>query len=313
MTSTVAGAPEAAGAQGRDRARVVDEVAVGERLVDLTVASPALGGEAVKVRLLTPDGWGERGPGDRWPVLYLLHGASDTYEAWTEPWSEGGITSWPEVRDTLVVMPSGGAVGWYSDWWNGGAGGAPAWEEFHLDELRHLLEGDYGAGRRRAVAGLSMGGFGAVSYAARRPGMFRAAASFSGPVHILLPGFGAVLDQQGEAYGIDMGRVWGDPVEQRDVWEAHDPYHLARRLRGVPVHLSSGDGDPGPLDPPGSVFDPWEALLIGWNREAATRFAQAGVDVTTRFYGDGNHHPAYAERELRHAWPLLRDALHPAR
>lgn len=100
-----------------------------------------------------------------------------------------------------------------------------------------------------------------------------------------------MLDRQSEAYGIDLSRVWGDPIRQRAIWAAHDPYHLARRLRGVPVYLSSGNGDPGPLDPPGSVFDQNEALLLDWNRQTAARFQRAGVDVTTNFYGVGNHHP----------------------
>jgi hypothetical protein len=42
-----------------------------------------------------------------------------------------------------------------------------------------------------------------------------------------------------------------DPVAQRDVWEAHDPYYLAQQLKSLPVYLSSGDGSTGPLDPPG--------------------------------------------------------------
>ncbi|WP_405956530.1 alpha/beta hydrolase [Streptomyces phaeochromogenes] len=91
------------------------------------------------------------------------------------------------MHDVLVVMPEGGQVGFYGNWWNHAAGGPPAWETFHLDELRPLLERHYGAGTRRAVAGLSMGGFGAVSYAARRPDLVRAAASYSGPVHLLHP------------------------------------------------------------------------------------------------------------------------------
>ncbi|MGW0538238.1 alpha/beta hydrolase-fold protein [Streptomyces sp. NPDC003032] len=40
-----------------------------------------------------------------------------------------------------------------------------------------LLERGYGASVRRAITGLSMGGAGAVSYAARCPGMFAAAVT----------------------------------------------------------------------------------------------------------------------------------------
>src|SRR3712207_7246752 len=50
---------------------------------------------------------------------------------------------------------------------------SPGWETFHLTELRQILERGLGAGDRRAIAGLSMGGFGAMSYAGRRPELFR--------------------------------------------------------------------------------------------------------------------------------------------
>ncbi|MFY1670334.1 alpha/beta hydrolase-fold protein [Plantactinospora sp. WMMB334] len=72
-------------------------------------------------------------------------------------------------------------------WWNGGRYGPPAWGTFHLDEVRPILERGYGAGPRRAVAGASMGGYGALGYATPRPGIFRAVASYSGSVHLLHP------------------------------------------------------------------------------------------------------------------------------
>ncbi|WP_210584629.1 alpha/beta hydrolase-fold protein [Streptomyces sp. GESEQ-35] len=51
----------------------------------------------------------------------------------------------------------------YTDWFNAGRGGPPAVETFHLEEVRPLLERHYGAGTRRAAAGESQGGFGALS------------------------------------------------------------------------------------------------------------------------------------------------------
>lgn len=196
--------------------------------------SPALR-ERVRVRLLTPAGWRR---GGRWPVLYLLHAAFEphTYRTWT---LESDIEAWPQLHDLLVVMPEGGTAGFYSGWWNHGAGGPPAWETFHLAELRPLLEERYGAGGRRAIAGVSMGGFGALSYAARHPGTFRAAAGFSGPVHLLHPEFVGVSRVGGGGRTVRRGPLpmWGDPVAQRRVWAAHDPYHLAARSRDTAVFL----------------------------------------------------------------------------
>ncbi|MFD5570668.1 alpha/beta hydrolase [Streptomyces cadmiisoli] len=164
-------------------ARVLLAQDAGDRLVDLTIDSPALGRTAT-VRLLTPDGWEQRRPGQSWPTLYLLVGGDGNHKAWPEDYPVG-LTELHELRNVLVVMPEMPLFGFCTDWHNAGRGGPPAVESFHLKEVLPLLERHYGAGVRRAAAGESQGGFGALSYAGRHPGMFRAAASYSGFVHPL--------------------------------------------------------------------------------------------------------------------------------
>ena len=61
-----------------------------------------------------------------------------------------------------------------------GRAGRTRWETFHLAELRQILQRNYRASTVMAVAGVSMGGLGALAYAARHRGLFRAAASFGG-------------------------------------------------------------------------------------------------------------------------------------
>src|SRR5438093_5028298 len=116
----------------------------------------------------------------RYPVLYLLHGAGDTYRTWTEPTD---VQEFSAQFPLIIVMPDGGhdsEAGWYSDW----ADGSRQWETFHTRVLVRYVHRPFPTLRpaHRAVAGLSMGGFGAMSYAARHRGLFRAAASFSGAV-----------------------------------------------------------------------------------------------------------------------------------
>ncbi|WP_052745379.1 alpha/beta hydrolase [Streptomyces sp. WM6386] len=137
-----------------------------------------------KVPLLTPDGWQDRRTGESRPTLYLLVGGDGNYKAWTEDY-DSRIQGLPQLRDVLVVMPEMPLFGFCTDWFNGGRGGPPAVESFHLKEVRPLLEAHYGAGTRRAAAGESQGGFGALSCSARHPAFFRAAASYSGFVHPL--------------------------------------------------------------------------------------------------------------------------------
>lgn len=262
-----------------------------ERIVDLSVASPAVGHQ--HVRLILPAGWEQR-PDGRWPVLYLLHGRWDDYRGWTR---ETDVVELTADLDLLVVMPDGGEHGFYSDWWNGGRGGPPQWETFHLVELPQLLERDWRAGTRRVVAGLSMGGFGAISYAARHPGFFRAAASFSGVLDILRPGVDVPTE------------LWGDREEQADVWVSHDPASLATELAGTPLFVAFGDGDPGPLDAPGAATDDLEAWLAGMNETFIERLTALGIDATVDAYGRGTHTWPYWERGLHGALPLLLDAL----
>ncbi|HXS44989.1 MAG TPA: alpha/beta hydrolase family protein [Solirubrobacteraceae bacterium] len=277
---------------------VVARRQVAPRLVDITVRSPALGRTA-KVRLLTPPGWRPAAGGRRWPVLWLLHGCCDTYRSWSR---SSDIARLPALRRVLVVMPEGGAVGFYSDWYNGGRGGPPRWETFHLAELRGLLERDYGAGSRRAIAGLSMGGLGAIAYAARHPGLFAATASYSGVVSTLrhasyITGIASLGTSDPEA-------LWGSPTAQRRVWAAHDPVELAPKLRGTRVFVSSGNGRPGPFDRPRRA-DPIESALHGENVELVRRLRAAGVPATVDLYGPGTHSWPYWQRELHRSLPLL--------
>jgi diacylglycerol O-acyltransferase / trehalose O-mycolyltransferase len=298
-----------AGRPGRP-ARVVAVQALGPRLRDLTIDSPALG-RLAKVRLLLPRRFAVQ-PSRRWPVLWLLHGCCDTYQAWTR---STGLEDLADLDGVLVVMPEAGQVGFYSDWYNGGHGGPPRWESFHLSELRPLLERGWRAGDRRAVAGVSMGGLGAIAYAARHPGMFRAAAAYSGILDVRLqdgpiPGPRLVQNLL-RAYGEDPGALWGDPGRQADVWAAHNPYDLAARLRGVGVFVSVGNGQPGPLDgpAPSQQARQIEQALQPQVLAFAGRLRQLAIPVQLDAYGPGTHDWPYWQRALRRSLPLLLHAL----
>jgi Putative esterase len=130
------------------------------RARDLTIDSPAVG--LVHVRLLLPKHFTAQ-PSTRWPVLVLHHGGTGHYSDWTEALDAQTLTG---PTDVLVVMPDGD----------------PGWETFHVVELRQLLERNWQAGDKWAVAGLSMGGAEAMAEAEGAPGMFVFAGSYSGPL-----------------------------------------------------------------------------------------------------------------------------------
>ena len=127
----------------------------------------------------------------------------------------------------------------------------------------------YRASDRRSIAGTSMGGLGALGYAARHPGAFVAAASFSGIVHTRQSTdesrayLGLLRDQGEHPY-----RLWGAPNVDADRWAAHNPYDLAPRLTDDPaVHL--GGRRPARTAEPRRADDPIEPSLLAENEALA--------------------------------------------
>jgi hypothetical protein len=94
------------------------------------------------------------GVGSEKAFLRSVASGEPIYDSWTR---ETDVEELARLRQVLVVMPEGGPVGWYSTWWNHGAGGPPALDTFHLRELRQVLESGYGAGTRRVIAGFVHG------------------------------------------------------------------------------------------------------------------------------------------------------------
>ena len=188
----------------------------------------------------------------------------------------------------IVVMPDGGAEGWYTDWYEGKKAVQPRWETYHVGQLIPWVDATYrtvAARRGRAVAGLSMGGFGALSYAARHPGTFVAAASYSGALEV----------------GSD--EAWGPQSENAERWRAHLPVSIAARLRSLElIELRTGDGRPGPLDPPRHVPRLRRRARSSGTCTRATRGSIAAAGA--------RHPPRLGRLRPRDArWPYWRRAL----
>ena len=214
------------------------------RRAELRLRSRALARET-KVRVVRPaDDVDVDGP---LPVLFLLHGGGPVSDQtnWTAAGSAEALT---ERLPLLAVMPDGGKGGWYSDWLrpDGATSGSQRWESYHVGELLPFVRSHFGTRTDRAgtaIAGLSMGGFGAVKYAARHPDLFGFAAAFSGAVDIRHPGVGRVVKVSPEIMGGTRGDIFGHHKTDVDVWRAHNPVDLAVNLRTVRIELRTGNGD----------------------------------------------------------------------
>ncbi|TDB95876.1 alpha/beta hydrolase-fold protein [Actinomadura sp. 7K534] len=299
----LAGALAAAPVAADTGARITAEQKVGTRAVDITINSPSLG-RSVKTRILLPKNW-KRGSQATWPVLYAFHGGQDDYTSWTR---STDIEAWAAKYNVIVVMPEG-SDGSYANWYNYGRGGTPKWETFHTAEVRQLMERNYGAGALRAAIGNSSGGAGAMSYAARHPGLFKYAASLSGVLSMRSIGMPALLMFTNAGNGQDPFAIWGIPWADDANWAAHDPHALAPRLRGTGLFFSAGTtGRPGPGDP---NVAPWDIGLLSEiavganNKEFKKRLDELKIPYTAHIYGDGRHNwPAWI-REAQSVWPAL--------
>jgi S-formylglutathione hydrolase FrmB len=281
-------APVAIGIKERSRS-------VSGRVITLTLRSRALAADQT-VNVLLPAKF-DRSGRTRYPVLYLLHGAGGDNRTWLDQDdAQAALGSLP----VIAVMPDGSTPstnGGYTDWFGFTAGSpapAPAWESYHVRELVPFIDRAFPTRRGpagRAIAGISMGGTGAMKYAGEFPGTFGYAGSFSG-------GLDAAVGR-----GRDGNCKWGEFPRDEVVWRDNNPTDLAPNLRGVRLYVRSGDGTPGPFDTPSGPLTPTRlateagAHVMAQNFVAAARKAKvAGVDAD--FYPGSHSHP-YWQREFR--------------
>ena len=109
----------------------------------------------------------------RYPVLYLLHGLTGHYNDWVQ---RSNVADYAADYRMIVVTPEGNDS-WYTD------SATARYESYILNELipdvqqrYRTIEARYG----RSIAGLSMGGYGAIKFGLKSPSTFVFAASMSG-------------------------------------------------------------------------------------------------------------------------------------
>jgi S-formylglutathione hydrolase FrmB len=132
------------------------------------------------------------------PVLYLLHGYSDDYSAWGR---FSRLEKYVQQHEVAVVTPDGST----SFYVNSPLG---RYEDHIIQDVIGFAEASFpvgGARERRAIAGLSMGGYGALSLALKHPRLFAAVSAHSAAVypaprvaeHMKNPIVAAALDEPG--------------------------------------------------------------------------------------------------------------------
>lgn len=214
---------------------------------------------------------------DTYPTLYLLHGLSDDHTIWQRRTS---IERYAAARNIAVVMPNAHRS-WYTDMAHGGA-----YYTFIAEELpricRHIFRGMSDKKEDNFIAGLSMGGYGALKIALSKPDCYAAAASLSGALDIA-------------------GKLVNSSLERRTEWEdvfgdlnaftgsQHDVYALTDRLAAA--------GQPFPRL---YLWCGTEDFLLDSNRKMHEKLQSLGVEHT------------YEESPGNHSWPYWDDKIQRA-
>ncbi|MDT8427622.1 MAG: alpha/beta hydrolase-fold protein [Pseudomonadales bacterium] len=116
----------------------------------------------------------------RYPVLYLLHGYMQNYTVWGR--NLGAAFYARSMQDLIVVMPDAGNS-WFINYAQSDDGQSNNWEDHVIvDVIGHVDANFRTLAQRegRAIAGLSMGGYGAFMLALRHPNLFVSMGSTSG-------------------------------------------------------------------------------------------------------------------------------------
>ncbi|HKN25733.1 MAG TPA: alpha/beta hydrolase family protein [Candidatus Acidoferrum sp.] len=188
-------------------------------------------------------------------VLYFLHGLGDNEQffvhsgAWnlTEDMREKG-----ELKEFLIVTPEAGASFYINS-----KDGKDRYEDFLLQEFFPFVEKRYrvtpGRGHR-GIAGISMGGYGALHLAFRHPELFVSVSAHSAALIEKLPAFLGPAPNSPRSRVL--GAVFGSPPDAA-FWERNSPIALARtaNLTGLKIYFDCGDQDDYGFDAGANALD----------------------------------------------------------
>ena len=148
---------------------------IAKNMTEVTINSTALGEDRKAFVILPPD---YNTSTRRYPVLYLLHGLGDDHTAWAYMTNLSGYAAGQQM---IIIMPDGGRS-WYV---NSATDPKAKFEDFIAKELITFTDSAFRTiplPRARAIAGLSMGGYGASFIGLKYYKKFTAIGTFSGAV-----------------------------------------------------------------------------------------------------------------------------------
>jgi S-formylglutathione hydrolase FrmB len=222
----------------------------------------------IKTVAIKPDSYKKKK--NIFPVVYLLHGYSGSYNNWIIKVPE--LMNYADQYQTLIVCSDGGFSSWYFD---SPIDTAYKYETYVATELVTFIDKNYRTiadKNHRAITGLSMGGHGALFLALRHSDVFGAAGSMSG---------GVDLSESKNRFHI-MKRI-GDTILQANNWHDMSVINLIENYTNTPVKIFFDCG----------VID----IFIEGNRRLHQKMLQLKIPHT------------YIERPGEHNWDYWSNAI----
>jgi putative tributyrin esterase len=197
-------------------------------------------GKTLPYNVILPPDY-QSSPRSRYPVLYLLHGVSGHYTDWV---TRTNLAVYAAEYRMIVVTPEGNDS-WYTD----SAGTVTEkYESYILQELIPDVDQRFRTIQTRyarGIAGLSMGGYGALKFGLKYPDRFVFAGSLSGATATAawteedLKGMTAIRDS---LFGV-FGPVGSETRKRNDIFEITRGL-TAARIGALPyLYLDCGTED----------------------------------------------------------------------
>ena len=202
-------------------------------------------------------------------VLYLLHGYSDDQTIWQRHTS---VERYAASRNLAIIMPGVNHSFYCNEEY-----GERYWD-FVSEELPRMMHRFFRLSDKPEdtfVAGLSMGGYGAMKLALNQPERFGAAASFSGAVDIA---------STRQRHNHNWKRITGGKSIKGT---ENDLFHMLKENADAPhkprLYVSCGTAD----------------FLYGQHKKFVPAAKKAGWDVTSYEEPDATHEWGFWDREIR--------------
>ncbi len=210
-------------------------------VVEDSLFSPSIN-SIVKFFAVLPDGYTRSS--ERYSTLYLLHGFSGSYNDWVK---NTDLVKYLRDYKYIVITPDA-KNSWYA---NSPVEAKANYEDFLLKDVLPYVEKKYRTAKtkyRRAVAGLSMGGYGAIKFGIKYSELFCFAAGLSAAIQFPNGMEDSVIMARRSKESVEsVKKMFGFPRNEK--WKENDVYELLEKsnVKTLPyfyISVGSQDGIP---------------------------------------------------------------------